>query len=95
MDSNTYNISPALTQPTKSYVIFNVSEIDKIDFSLVCETSADTIRKSVDGTKTFIKWIGNQPAFVDNLTTKEGVYTLEEMRNILDTDVWKPQVTYA
>lgn len=95
MDINTYNTNPIPTQPTKTYVVFNVSELEKIDFSLVCETSAETIRKSVDGNKTFVKWIGDQPAFVDNLTTKDGIYTLEEMLDILATPEWKAQATYT
>lgn len=41
---------------SRNYVIFNVSEIDKVDFTQVLETSPDTLRKSVDGTKTFVKW---------------------------------------
>ncbi len=40
----------------RKYVIFEVSEIDAIDFSQVLETSAETLRKSVDETKTFVKY---------------------------------------
>ena len=40
----------------RKYVIFEVSEIDAIDFSQVLETSAETLRKSVDESKTFIKY---------------------------------------
>lgn len=40
----------------RNYLIFSVTEIDKIDFSKVCETSPETLRRSVDGTKTFVKW---------------------------------------
>ena len=40
----------------RKYIIFSVDEIDKIDFNTIQETSVDTLRKSVDGTKTFIKW---------------------------------------
>lgn len=43
----------------REYVIFPVSEISKIDFNLVLENSAETLRRSVDGTKTFIKWNGS------------------------------------
>jgi hypothetical protein len=45
----------------------------------------------VDGTKTFIKWEGNQPGFVASLTGTEGPYTNAELRTILDTDVWKTE----
>ena len=41
---------------SRQFAIFSTSEIDKIDFTVICETSADTLRKSVDGTKTFVKW---------------------------------------
>ena len=40
----------------RKYVIFEVSEIDAIDFSQVLETSAETLRKSVDERKTFVKY---------------------------------------
>ena len=40
----------------RNYLIFAVTEIDKIDFSQVCETSPETLRRSTDGTKSFIKW---------------------------------------
>ena len=70
-------------------MIFSVSELDKIDFDQVEETSIDTIRKSVDQTKTFVKWTGSTPSSVQNLTTKEGPYTQEEMDVlILPTPEW-------
>jgi hypothetical protein len=43
----------------RKFMIFNVSELPLIDFSEILETSIDTVRKSVDGTKTFVKWDGN------------------------------------
>ena len=43
---------------TKEYMIFNVSELSDINFNEVLETSIDTVRKSVNGTKTFVKWEG-------------------------------------
>ena len=52
-------------------MIFNVSELELIDFTQVCETSAETVRKSVDETKTFVKWDGEMPDCINNLTTKE------------------------
>jgi predicted DNA-binding helix-hairpin-helix protein len=72
----------------KIYIIFNVSELNKIDFNQVLETSVETIRKSVDETKTFVKWDGIEPSFISSLTTKEGPYTYEQMINILSTNEW-------
>jgi len=72
----------------RSFAIFSTTEIDQVDFSLVCETSADTLRKSVDETKTFVKWDGEQPEFVSELTTLEGPYTHAEILEILSTPEW-------
>jgi hypothetical protein len=73
----------------RQFMIFNVSELTNIDFSQVLETSIDTVRKSVDGTKTFVKWDGDIiPSSVDSLTTKEGPYTYQEIIDILNTSEW-------
>jgi len=73
---------------TRTYLIINASDLDLVDFSQVCETSAETVRRSLDDTKTFIKWEGDQPSFVSGLTGTEGPYTNEEIRTILATDAW-------
>lgn len=71
------------------YIIFNVNELPKVDFSAVCENSQYTIRKSIDGTKTFIKWESEHtPWFLSLLETKEGPYTLDQISNILLTPEW-------
>jgi hypothetical protein len=72
----------------REYIIFNVSELPLVNFNEVLETSIDTVRKSVDLTKTFVKWNGTAPSFVDNLTTKEGPYTHTEMLSVLSTSEW-------
>ena len=73
----------------REFMIFNVSELPLIDFTQVLETSIDTVRKSVDETKTFVKWDGDIiPSSVDSLTTKEGPYTYEEIITILSTPEW-------
>jgi hypothetical protein len=75
--------------PTRKFMIFNTSELLNIDFTQVQETSADTVRRSVDGTLTFVKWDSDTiPTTVDSLTTKQGPYTYEEVVIILATDVW-------
>ena len=73
----------------RQFMIFNLSELTNIDFSQVLETSIDTVRKSIDETKTFVKWDGNTiPSSVDSLTTKEGPYTYQEIIDILNTPEW-------
>jgi hypothetical protein len=73
---------------SREFMIFNVSELDKIDFTQVYETSKDTVRKSIDGEKTFVKWEGATPSSILSLTTKEGPYTYDEILTILATIEW-------
>lgn len=72
----------------RNYMIFNISEVDQIDFNTVLETSAQTIRVSVDGTKSFVKWEGEMPACVSGLSTKEGPYNHSGILEILSTEEW-------
>jgi len=77
----------------RNFMIFNVSELGTIDFNEVLETSQDTVRKSVDETKTFVKWDGETtPSSVDSLSTKEGPYTHSEILSILATVEWTPEI---
>mgnify|MGYP003648891031 FL=1 len=72
----------------RKYLIFNMSQIDIINFSSVLETSAETIRKSVDETLTFVKWEGSTPSFVSSLSTTQGPYTHTEILSVLSTETW-------
>ena len=77
----------------RQFMIFSVTELNQIDFTQVCETSIDTVRKSVDETKTFVKWDGEGiPTSVEGLTTKEGPYTYEEILVILSTEEWTSNI---
>jgi hypothetical protein len=73
----------------RKYIIFNISEVDKINFSEVLETSKNTLRKSVDGNKSIIKWENNSiPISINNLLTKEGPYNHEQIMTILSSNEW-------
>jgi hypothetical protein len=72
----------------RRFVIFNVTELPLIDFNQVYETSIDTVRKSVDGTQTFVKYDIPEPSSVAALTTKSIEYTYDEILEILATPEW-------
>ena len=42
----------------KTYIIINTTEIGLVDFSSILETSEATLRISVDGLQTVLKWEG-------------------------------------
>jgi hypothetical protein len=74
--------------PDRRFVIFNVTELNQINFNQVYETDINTVRKSVDETKTFVKYDMPQPSSVAALTTKSQEYTYDEILQILSTPEW-------
>ena len=71
------------------FYIFNVSEINKINFQEVKESTSTTLRLSINGTKSFIKFdSGSTPTFINSLTTKQGPYTYQQILSILATPEW-------
>jgi hypothetical protein len=71
----------------RKYIIIESSEVSLIDFSEVMETSADTLRYSVDETKTLVKFIGDTPSFLEGKTQ----YTHSEILTILSGSEWTPE----
>jgi hypothetical protein len=72
------------------YLIFDLSEIDKIDFNQILITSFDTMRKSLDNTKGIIKWVGDEPSFISSLNSKSIIYSNKEMLSLLNEPEWTP-----
>lgn len=72
----------------RKYVIIPATEINNINFDEVLETSAETCRYSVDGTKTFVKYEGDQPPSVAAIQGKSQEYSHEEILAILATEEW-------
>jgi len=68
----------------KTYIIIDASEVANVDFSQVQETSADTLRYSLDGTKTFVKFEGDTPSFLIG----EPQYDHAEILSILGGPEW-------
>ena len=77
-----------------TYVIFNVSELDQIDFNQVLQTSAETCRRSVDGSQTLVKWYSHTgvPSCVLSLTTKGPYMTHDEILEVMSTPAWSEPI---
>ena len=71
-----------------TYITINTDELSLVDFNEVMETSEDTVRLSVDGLQTVLKWEGDEPSFVSTLSSYEGPYTHEEILALMATPEW-------
>ena len=66
------------------YVIYDMANISEVDFTQVYQTSEDTIRISLDGKKTVLKFVGNTPSFLVSLQQ----YNHSEILAIMNTSEW-------
>lgn len=69
------------------YRIFDLSEVDKINFNEVLESNIDTLRVSKTD-KTFVKYKGETPTSVQSLETKSEEYNNQQILDILSTEDW-------
>lgn len=68
----------------RQYVIIDASEVSSVNFDQVLETSAETLRFSVDRSKTFVKFEGETPTFLEGKTQ----YSHSEILEILSNENW-------
>ena len=68
----------------RKYVILDDSDVVNVDFNEVLETSENTLRWSVDGSQTFVKFIGSTPSF---LVGKDQLNHAEIME-VLSGEAW-------
>lgn len=69
---------------SRQYVIITADEVSSVDFDQVLETSADTLKYNIAGTKTFVKFEGDTPSFLAGKTAN----THSEMLEILAGEEW-------
>ena len=78
----------------KTYAIINLTDIGLIDFSQVAQSSASTVRKSLDNTQFVIKWQdGYEPTFISDGSVKPlQVLSHSECLELMSTDKWSSPI---
>jgi hypothetical protein len=79
---------------TKTYAVINLTDISLIDFSQIAQSSASTIRKSLDDTQFVIKWEdGYTPTFImDNTVVPVGTYDHHAILELMSTLEWSQPI---
>tara|TARA_R110000787_G_scaffold13820_3_gene43026 strand:+ start:1659 stop:1889 length:231 start_codon:yes stop_codon:yes gene_type:complete len=67
-----------------NYIILEATEVSSINFNEIEENNVDTLRYSVDGTQTIVKFKGTTPDFLVGKTQ----YTHQEILIIVGTSEW-------
>ena len=78
---------------TKTYIVVNIADLGLVDFVQVSDSSASTIRKSIDETQFTLKWAdGYIPTFItDGTITPVGTYDHHAMLELMATPAWTPE----
>lgn len=71
------------------YMIIPAEAVPLVDWTAVTETSAETLRYSVDGSQTFVKWDGTMPDFLAEIPGAQGPYDHDTILAILATPAWE------
>ena len=71
-----------------TYNTINITDLNNIDFTQVQETSAETIRKSIDETQFTIKWETEPTFLTDSTVVPLGTYTHTQCLELMSTDFW-------
>tara|TARA_B100000131_G_scaffold48813_1_gene43413 strand:+ start:1356 stop:1850 length:495 start_codon:yes stop_codon:yes gene_type:complete len=69
-----------------NYAIISAEEVSLVDFALVEQDSADTLRYSVDGSLALVKWSGEAPGFLAD----RAVFSHSEILEELQGEDWTP-----
>ena len=79
---------------TRTYAVINLTDVGLIDFAQVGETSASTIRKSLDDTQFVIKWQdGYTPTFItDGSVVPIGTYDHHAILELMATPAWSEPI---
>ena len=72
----------------RKYVILDTSETGSLDFSQILETSNETLRLNLSGSRTFVKYEGSMPSSISALSSKTSEYTHTEILNVLTGSEW-------
>jgi len=78
----------------RTYAVINLTDVGLIDFSQVGESSASTIRKSLDDTQFVIKWEdGYTPTFItDGSVVPVGTYDHHAILELMATPEWSEEI---
>ena len=79
---------------TRTYATVNLTDIGLIDFAQIGETSASTVRKSLDDTQFVIKWAeGYTPTFIiDGTVVPVGTYDHHAILELMATPEWSEDI---
>ena len=73
---------------TNTYAIIDINDISKVDFSQVEQNSAETVRKSLDGSQFVLKWEIEPTFLTDGTIVPLQTLSHSECLTLMSTPEW-------
>ena len=70
------------------YAIININDLSKVDFRQVDQNSAETVRKSLDGSMFVLKWEETPTFITDGTIVPLQTLTHQECLDLMNTPEW-------
>ena len=77
---------------TDTYAIIDINDLLKVDFTQVGQTSADTVRKSLDNSKFVLKWEQTPTFITDGTIIPLQLLTHAECLDLMNTSEWTENI---
>ncbi len=77
---------------SNTYAIIDINDLLKVDFKQVDQTSADTVRKSLDGLKFVLKWDAEPTFIADGTIIPLQILTHSECLDLMNTPEWSETI---
>jgi hypothetical protein len=75
-----------------TYAIIDINDLLKVDFKQVGQTSADTVRKSLDNSKFVLKWEETPTFITDGTIVPLQLLTHEDCLELMNTPEWSENI---
>ncbi len=77
---------------TDTYAIIDINDLLKVDFNQVGQTSADTVRKSLDNSKFVLKWEQTPTFITDGTIVPLELLSHAECLELMNTPEWSEPI---
>ena len=71
-----------MTYNNLHYCIIDWEDVKAINFTHVQESVPESLRRSIDGTKTFVKYEGEQPEFIFHIAGSTSTRSLMDLASV-------------
>jgi hypothetical protein len=77
---------------TDTYAIIDINDLLKVDFNQVGQTSADTVRKSLNNSKFVLKWEQTPTFITDGTIVPLELLSHAECLDLMNTPEWSESI---